>query len=242
MNLESLPSKKENETIHDDFLMEDFDFKPITSGLGFHHSKPADVKPVFVERTNQINVQNASKPAPTAPAAKKEMSVYQNDLSIFYNQSQNTALQAPPLIQEEKKVESPYRLAGKSQRVFAYLADLLFISSLLGVVLTVMARTISMDLMEVWTAFPNEITPLVFTLFVGFYVMYFSIFEKSPGSTIGKNIFSLKVVTADTEESLTFSALMMRALVTLLNFISLGLFAYFDLQNKITHSKVVKVK
>jgi uncharacterized RDD family membrane protein YckC len=239
MNLESLPSKNDNETIHEDFLMEDFDFKPITSGLGFHHSKPADVKPVFTERANQMPTQSSNI---ATPAPKKEMSVYQNDLSIFYNQAQGTTLQTPPLIQEEEKVESTYRLAGKGPRVFAYLADLLFITSLIGVVLTVMARTISMDLLEVWNAFPNEITPMVFTLFIGFYVMYFSIFEKSPGSTIGKNIFALKVVTADTEEPLTFSSLMMRAFITLLNFISLGLFAYFDLQNKITHSKVVKVK
>jgi uncharacterized RDD family membrane protein YckC len=239
MNLESLPSKKENESTHEDFLMEDFDFKPITSGLGFHHSKPADVKPVFTERTNQVAAQNSTI---STPVAKKEMSVYQNDLSIFYNQSQSTTLQAPSPIQKDEKAESTYRLAGKSPRILAYLADLLFICSLLGVVLTVMARTISMDLMEVWTAFPNEITPLVLTLFIGFYVMYFAIFEKSPGSTIGKNIFKLKVVTTDTEESLTFSSLVMRAFVTLLNFISLGLFAYFDLQNKITHSKVMKVK
>jgi hypothetical protein len=27
--------------------MDDFDFRPITSGLGFHHGRPADVKPVY---------------------------------------------------------------------------------------------------------------------------------------------------------------------------------------------------
>lgn len=210
----------------------DFDFKPITSGLGFHHQKATEVKPVMPERTVAV-----SPMASQASYPKKETaSVYQNDLSLFYGQT--------PVVEEvpqiKVKEEKYYRLATKPSRFFAYLTDLMFVAGILGMVLTVMARTISMDLMEVWSQYPNEITPLVVTLFCGFYLIYFSIFEKSVSSTLGKNIFGLRVMTED-NKSLSLITLVGRTTVSLLNFVSLGLFSYFDLQNKVTGSKVIRI-
>jgi uncharacterized RDD family membrane protein YckC len=103
-----------------------------------------------------------------------------------------------------------------------------------------MARTIEMDLMEVWSAYPNEITPLVVILFCGFYLIYFSIFENSTQSTLGKNLLNLRVVSTKNEIQ-EFHLLLLRSFISLTNFVSLGLFSYFDLQNKITNSKVIRV-
>ena len=233
MDLENLNNKKNAAPLADDF---DFDFKPITSGLGFHHgSKTQEIKPVF---TDKPIIARTSAPQITPVAAKKEMNVYQNDLSMFYNQAPPMTMEAPPL--PEIKEEKVYRLATKPQRIVAYLADLLFIASLLGMVLTVMARTISMDLMDVWSQYPNEITPLFVTLFCGFYLIYFSVFEKAGQSTLGKSLFNLKVVSED-NKTLSLLSLLARSTVSLLNFVSLGLFSYFDLQNKITSSKVIRI-
>lgn len=229
MNLEQVKDKKNLPQAVDDF---ELDFKPITSGLGFHHSKPTEVKPVITERTITTAPMPSSLP-------KKEMNVYQNDLSLFYNQGAQTAF--PEIAPVEKIAEEfNYRLATKTQRVSAYVIDLLLVSSILGVVMTVMARMIRMDLVEAWTLYPNEITPLVVTLFCGFYLLYFSIFEKSGHSSLGKNLFGLKVVSLE-NSSLPLTSLLMRSCVSLLNFISLGLFSYFDLQNKVTSSKVVRI-
>lgn len=229
MNIEQVKNQKNNNQIIEDM---DFDFKPITSGLGFHHQKTTEVKPVITERT----VAMSTLTPPSSPI-KKEMNVYQNDLSMFYNnQNPPQTISMPEEIIPEEKY---YRLAGKSQRVVAYLADLFMIAAALGIVLTVMARTISMDLMEIWGQYPNEITPLVITLFCGFYLIYFSIFEKT-GPTLGKSMFGIRVVNQD-NKSLSLVSLFLRSTVSLLNFISLGLFSYFDLQNKITGSKVIRI-
>ncbi len=229
MNLDQVKKSNTTPPVIDDI---EFEFKPITSGLGFHHQKTTDIKPVFTERTVTVN------PLPqTHQAPKKEMNVYQNDLSLFYGQTQATPDAIPEIKLPEEKY---YRLASKSQRVFAYLSDLLLVASILGIVLTVMARTISMDLMDVWSQYPNEITPLVLTLFCGFYLIYFSVFEKTSQSTLGKSLFGLRVVTSS-DKSLSLAALFVRSVVSLLNFISLGLFSYFDLQNKVTDSKVIRI-
>ncbi|MFP5385456.1 MAG: RDD family protein [Bacteriovoracia bacterium] len=229
MNLEKMKDQPKTPPPADDF---EIDFKPITSGLGFHHQKATDLKPVVTERTVAVpSINNYAAP-------KKEMNVYQNDLSMFYNQ----AAQPSAVTEPEVKIpeEKTYRLATKPQRVFAYLMDLFFVLSLLGIVLTVMARTIHMDLMEVWTEYPNEITPLVITLFCGFYLIYFSIFEKTVQSTLGKNLFGLRVLGLD-NIPLGLVPLLLRSVISLLNFISLGLFSYFDLQNKVTSAKVIRV-
>lgn len=230
MELEQIKNQKNNPVSIDDI---EFDFKPITSGLGFHQ-KPTEIKPAFTERT--MSIPTVPVTPVSTPKRQPEMNVYQNDLSLFYGQTQ--APEAAP-VQETKTEEIKYyKLATKPQRVFAYLSDLLLVTSILGIVLTVMARTISMDLMEVWSQYPNEITPLVVSLFCGFYLIYFSVFEKS-SSTLGKTMFNLRVMGND-DRPLSLMALLMRSLVSLLNFVSLGLFSYFDLQNKVTSSKVIR--
>lgn len=226
MNLESNPSKKDPTTpISDDF---DFVFKPITSGLGFHHPK-TEVKPMMAEK---ISVSQSMSPAPM----KKEMNVYQNDLSLFYGQ------QAPATPVEAPKMEAPeviVKTAAKSDRVIAYVMDLIFLTSVVGLVLTLMAKSIGMDLMEMWQLYPDEMTPLVATQFCGFYMIYFSIFETSSPATLGKNLMGLRVVNMQ-NRNLSFLPLLLRTFVTLLNILSLGLFSYFDLQNKIAGSKVIR--
>lgn len=228
MNLESNSSKKPNMMVTSDDI--DFDFKPITSGLGFHTQKTTEIKPVFAENPTP------AMPMPSQALRKDQNQFYQNELSIFYNNRETIAPQIPA---EKIRPEKVFRNASKSQRVLAYFLDLGLVVSCLALVLTVMSRLIEMDLMEVWKSYPNEITPLVLTLFTGFYLMYFSIFEKTSTSTLGKNLLGIQVVNLENKAH-SFTMLLLRSVISLMNFVSLGLFSYFDLQNKISSSKVIR--
>lgn len=230
MNLESNSSKKPKVVVAIDDI--DFDFKPINSGLGFHNNKTTEIKPAFSESQTMINHMATSI---SVPAARKENQIYQNELSVFYGRENPVQVPADVL-----KVEKAVRRATKSQRVLAYVLDLGLVLSFVAIVLTVMSRLIHNDLMEVWADYPNEITPLVLVLFSGFYMMYFSIFEKTTQSTLGKNLLGVTVVDLDNKTQ-SFTMLMFRSFVSLTNFVSLGLFSYFDLQNKISNTKVVRV-
>lgn len=240
MNLETTNNGNKAPVEIDD-LFDDLDFKPITSGLGFHQ-KNNNPKPAFTDR---VTPQSASQTANTMtapvlgqPAAGE---VYQNDLSAFYN----TTSAAPVSKMESKQVEvevKRLKTASYGMRLGAFAADLIFISSLLSIVVVVMARIIHMDAISAWRNYPQEITPLVISLFIGFYLMYFSIFDKKPGASLGKTLFNLRVVQKGNQKALSFSQLLGRSLITLIGFLSLGLFSYFDLQNKMTHSEVVRIK
>lgn len=232
MNLESNSSKKPNQNVAIDDL--DFDFKPITSGLGFHNQKTTEIKPAFSESPS---MPMPSMPVTAKPMARKETNqIYQNELSSFYGHE--AAPQAPV---EQVKPEKIIRNATKSQRVIAYLMDLTLVLTTVSVVLMIMAKLIDKDLLQVWQAYPNEITPLVVVLFTGFYLIYFSIYDKTPQSTLGKNLMGIRVVDLD-NKSPRFMMLVFRTFVMLMNFVSLGLFSYFDLQNKVANTKVIKAE
>jgi hypothetical protein len=228
MNLETNSTKKPNVILTSDDI--DFDFKPITSGLGFHQNKTTEIKPTFHE-SQSLNLNSMPMPA---PMARKENQIYQNELSAFYGRETQTV---DPVVAVKK--EKIFRLATKSQRVLAYVLDLGLVLSSVALVLTIMSRLIEKDLIDVWTTYPNEITPLVLILFTGFYMMYFSIFEKTSQSTLGKNLLGITVVNLDNKNQ-SFIMLVCRTFISLMNFVSLGLFSYFDLQNKVSNSKVVK--
>ena len=237
MNLESASSPKKS-TPAVDLDLEDFDFKPITSGLGFSSQQKTttEIKPVFVERQVPA-VREIPTSRPQAQQPKKEMNVYQNDLSLFYGQSEQIVNPAPVM---EERIEKVYRLGSKIDRSIAYVLDIGLLASVLSVMLMAMSRATGMEIMEAWAQYPDEITPLVATLTCGFYLLYFSISEKS-GATFGKSMMNLRVVNMDNKRQ-NFMTLLVRSCITLLNFASLGLFSYFDLQNKVTGSKVIKAQ
>lgn len=232
MNLDHVSSSKKNPPVTD-LDLEEFDFKPITSGLGFSHQQKAtsEIKPAFIERP----VPAPATRTQPAPAAKKEMNVYQNDLSLFYGQAEQVV---KPAVAPEVKPEKVYRNATKADRIIAYILDLGVLGSVLSVMMIAMSRAMDMEIMDAWAQYPDEITPLAATLFCGFYVLYFSISEKS-GATIGKSMLNIRVTDMDNRNQ-NFMVLIVRSLITLANFASLGLFSYFDLQNKATSSKVIK--
>lgn len=231
MNLESSSSPKKTPPALD-LDLEDFDFKPLTSGLGFsHQQKTSEIKPVFAERTAPVREAPVTR---QQPVAKKEMNVYQNDLSLFYGQAETTR----PAPVTEEKPEKVYRLAAKTDRIVAYVLDMGILLSVISVMLMFMAKATGMEIMEAWAQYPDEITPLVVTLFCGFYLLYFSIGEKT-GATMGKSLMNIRVVNTENKNQ-EFMTLIARSFITLMNFASIGLFSYFDLQNKATNSKVIK--
>jgi uncharacterized RDD family membrane protein YckC len=139
------------------------------------------------------------------------------------------------------KKEIVYKKAASSERILSYFIDLSFIAALNSMIMVFIAWNVGMDLSELFFLYPDEMTPVVVTLFCGTYLIYFSVFEKTSSSTLGKSFLNLRVVT-ETQKNASWLTLLMRSCIGLSNFISLGLFSYFDLANKITKTKVVRAK
>jgi uncharacterized RDD family membrane protein YckC len=216
-----------------DFDLDNFDFKPITSGLGFHHETKTDSQEI--PKVTSLR-RERSVASPYQVAEPQADSFFPSDLESFYS----SASKAPSVEKLAARVRevTPLKQASSSVRIAAYLLDLgLIFSSVMLTGLT-MTRALGLSLSEVASRYPNEATPLILTLFVGYYLIYFSVFEKSETSTLGKSIFSLRVSALE-EEKLTLTKLLLRSSLSLLNFVSLGLFSYYDLHSKVSRSRVV---
>ncbi len=248
MNLEKQNSSKKSPVLSDQeldqFLNDDFEFKPLTSGLGFHNQ----AKTIEVAKTPDPVAKQVSMPkqtsmprqtqAPQTMRSHQEMEPFSNDLSMFYGKETLTPVQFPETALKEEVV---YKKAASSERVLSYFIDLSFIAALNSMIMVFVAWNVGMDLTELFSIYPDEMTPIAMTLFCGTYLIYFSVFEKTASSTLGKSFLNLRVVTND-QKNATWVTLLMRSIVGLANFISLGLFSYFDLANKVTNTKVVRAK
>ncbi len=217
-----------------DFDLENFDFKPITSGLGFHQEPK--VEPQEMPKSNPVRRERTG----TSPYQKFETShesFFPSDLESFYASASKAQI-SQKMITPMKEV-APLRSADSSTRVAAYILDLALILSAVTLTGLTMTRVLGLSLSEVANRYPNEATPLMLTLFVGYYLIYFSVFEKSETSTLGKSIFSIRVSAMENED-LTLGKLLIRSSLSLFNFVSLGLFSYYDLQSKMSRSRVVR--
>lgn len=244
MNLDKQNSSKKSPVLSDQeldqFLNDDFEFKPLTSGLGFHN----EPKKIEVTKSPDPVMRNSlpkSTPRPTqAPISARghqEIDPYASDLSLFYGKETLTAVQFPETVKEEVVLKK----ATASERVLSYFIDLSFLVALNSMIMVFVAWNVGMDLTELFFLYPDEMTPIAVTLFCGTYLIYFSVFEKTSSSTLGKSFLNLRVVT-NTQANASWITLLMRSVFGLANFVSLGLFSYFDLANKVTNTKVVRAK
>ena len=257
----------------------EFDFKPITSGLGFHGKSQHSLQSENEFKKTLSNTRFSSTTLKQHPqqsqysirnqapqklyqdsnsfshesASQNDAGQFQGDLSLFYQgqvpspdyQSQFSQNQNS----EEDKLFSSTLSPDKKQhffrpptmlkRFFAYVADLMIITSIVASVVFFMTKFIKLNLTEAFSQYSEHFLVLMGVLFLGFYFIYFSVFEKTKQSTLGKGLFKLSVVL-ENDSSPTFLRLFLRTLLGLFNLFTLGLFMSFDWQDKLAGTKVIQ--
>lgn len=225
----------------DDFDLEAFTVKPLSKGLGFHQSK---------ERVqNQLSRQKVSvSPSSTrasaynkkiVPAATTSSvaTVSQNELSAFYG-NHRTAESIPA--KNEEKLKVSLREASSGERLMAWLVDFVLLLSLCSalIVAFLFLSGIGLDVNRLMTIFTG--LELVF-FSLAFYslmnVFYFTILELV--STPGKALMKLKTLGAD-ELPVTAGKTFLRATVSLVSCLAVGLPLLLDFQSHLSETKVFK--
>ncbi len=229
-----------SEDLEIDRLLDENFFKPVTKGLGFHHSlkdkkevagslreKSLDLKADLDKRSRELNIRNSFE---------NTSSLKTGELSAFYQAPESKAVE---LNLDGDLSESFQMEANLLPRFGAWIADMVII-------------TCALSLMAIAAIFISDI-PLsffrenIFNLDIGFfaialtslfYVFYFSFFDKTEFSTPGKRIFGLKVQRLNGENIDLIQALN-RSLVSLLSLLTFGLGNILKVQDKLTDSIVV---
>ncbi len=225
-----------------DDLFDDFDFKPLSKGLGFHHANKSEEA---VKEATRMMVERAAPARPSAPGRSQhpfeqhrlaQASVeaprdfVQNDLALFY------AAKVEPQIQIEEAFV-PVLAASKSLRLSAFAVDMFIVGGLTAGTLQSVSLMTGLDVWsEMWVLEPTMLTAIVL-LFSGYFLLYFTLLEKFQGKSLGKDLMGLAL---ETEHRPQMILLFMRALITLLGFLSLGLTNAVDLPGMITNTKVIR--
>lgn len=225
----------------DNLLDNDQIFKPLTDGLGFHHSikekkeireslssKSLDLKEQLETRAKELNLRSTQ--------VEKSQNISMGELAPFYDNANET--QTPPLdlhIQEVELIE-----ASMSSRFGAWSVDLVLITSIITVALVsiVFAAQIPLSYLRE-NLFDLDLVVSLMAISSLFYSFYFSFFDKTTFSSPGKRMLGLKVVSIK-GGSITLVQALSRVLITLTSAITLGLGSIIKVQDKLTDTIVIK--
>jgi hypothetical protein len=236
------PTPQSGKATKTDDFFDDFDFKPLSKGLGFHHGNKQEeaVKEatrIMVERAAPARTSGAKPIHPFEQhqlqkpvASESSRDFIQSDLALFYGAKAEPQLQ----LAEDLPVARPASLA---LRGAAFAIDLMFVVCLTLASLHAVAWLTGLDLWSEVMAFESSSLTAVVVLFSSYFMLYFTLLEKFQGKSLGKDLMGLIVVS---DEKMTIDRVFTRALVTLLGFLSLGLTNWVDLPNKISRTKVVQ--
>jgi uncharacterized RDD family membrane protein YckC len=241
MDMQTHSSSPRKAPVADD-LFDDFDFKPLSKGLGFHHANKSEEA---VKEATRVMVERAAPARPAALARSQhpfeqhrlaQASVeaprdfVQNDLALFY------AAKAEPQIQIEEAFV-PVLAASKSLRLAAFSVDMIIVGGLTAGTLQSVSLMTGLDVWnEMWVLEPTMLTAIVL-LFSGYFLLYFTLLEIFQGKSLGKDLMG---ITLATEHRPQMTLLFVRSLMTLLGFLSLGLTNAVELPGMITNTKVIR--
>lgn len=223
-----------------DMQNDEFEFRPLTEGLGFHmpdRGKEAlkEARAKMMERTTPFRpldehpYQAMQKTFVNESAPTQDF--IQNGLSLFYRESTMT---------EEIPLPAPMvTTATTSLRFIAFLVDMACVGLVTLLSLWGIEALTGIDLWQAYTLAPIEITSITLVMAVGYFLIYFTVLEKFQGASLGKEVLNLKVVDAE-EEGPTLFTSAVRAVTTLLGLFSLGFTTWADLPGKLTGTRVIR--
>lgn len=235
-----------NDTELDNLFEDDFQFKPITKGLGFHHGeKPGeenldtlkarslDLEKSLNERASELSrTRKVSNPVRTNSLETKDL----GELAPFYSSVEEKKTELELKVSETDTFE----MAPLTVRLLSFSLDLGIIFSAFGLIIlsTLLASGISLGVVREslnTLFFATTVLPLG----VMFYMFYFSFFDKTVFSTPGKKVLGI-AVQSTSGNRVKMSQSFMRAVLTLISVATLGMTSVLDLHSKLTDTRVVK--
>lgn len=229
--------------------MDDFDFKPITKGLGFHHSlqekakiksdlklQAESLKSDLDERAKKLLSDGSAN---SLNMAQTKPSTHMGELSPFYDNAPK--VEDIPKLRDVAGRQTEYRFfdAPMSLRLKAWSVDILAILTMFTTTIAslfVLADMPFDTLARVMIS--SDIAPSLLAIFSLFYVLYFSILDKTTHSTIGKSLFGMRLIGTRDEMNLSLSAL--KSILSLVSILSMGMLTVLSIPDQLSHTRVVQ--
>ncbi|WP_127715330.1 RDD family protein [Halobacteriovorax sp. HLS] len=223
-----------------EFNLDEFDFKPLNEGLGFHQEERRNGilptnnnKNISVSRSHSA-VRTSSLGISNPKVADKGIQSM-NALSAFYEETQPEQVEVE--LKKTLTEESFYQVTSSSRQFGAWLVDISVVTlmsiSLLGLFVLVSGLKVSQFYQIIG---PNDLLIFGASAFSIFYLSYFSILDLQ--TTPGKSMFKIKLVK-ENNQPVSLKDSFLRSFITVISFVTLGLPCIIDFQGKLTDTKVV---
>lgn len=242
-----------NQDFQDDFL-----FKPLNKGLGFHHPQNDSLKISSAARaaaekiTNPNNSKIPNNKTTQKPSTiprlgmshnvghKNTLATSQTSLGLQnFDFANEHDLDQPELAMPARQLIS----AQNSLRFIAWSLDMTFLLLIFAISIFGILKCQQFDWNRPLQLLQSEFFIYLYgPLFLGLYLFYFSLFEKACGQTFGKMILGLKVQQVAQQQPPNLWQSFARSILNILSIATLGLFSIYNVINWTLGLKIVKTK
>jgi uncharacterized RDD family membrane protein YckC len=236
----------------DEFDIENYDFKPLTEGLGFHKDQK---KKAITTRSTQGQslprpstvVKQRAKSAGVATLASRNKGIVtqvsQAHSSVKFDRGLEAFYRDDPLTTEADKEVEPVSkerkvvvLADSAERVMAFFLDYILIFALTGLTFYGFSYIAEVPIDVFMATATKSLLLLGALLHVLFFLFYFSVLDIA--GTVGKRLFGITLESVDGK--LGLGETFLRSLIVLFSIPLLGLPIFINLQDKLTDTRVIR--
>lgn len=224
-----------------DSLLEDFELKPITSGLGFHHSLKekkkveVDLKQQSQSLKNELETRIEQLDKSDIDAKNMNM----GELAPFYSETMTEEKKEELDLDIEKELTVTSAEAGQFLRFSAWFIDVVIIFATMLVTFTAIIYFADLPLEVISKVMISDDILLSFcTIGALFYIFYFAFLDKTLHSSLGKNM--LKIRVESNLKSLSIFQSFNRACLTVFSIPLLGLPIILRFHDSLTDTKVIR--
>lgn len=245
-NLNSKENTKSSEVVfNNEFNFDDFDFKPLNEGLGFHHEERKNgILPQSNKRNQHISVSRDTSSATrqsnlgvSNEGITRNGLESMNSLSAFYSESQ-TIEEAPKLKASDFIETKKIRVASSFTQLSAWIIDVLAVLMISAGLLAIFVAISGLSFSQFYEIIgPNDLAIFGGVSFSIFYLSYFSILDLQ--TTPGKSLLNIRLVRED-QKPILLKDSFLRSFITLVSFTTLGLPCLIDFQGKLTDTKIAE--
>lgn len=229
---------------------DDFEFKPLTKGLGFHHSlqEKSKIKSHLKMKSDALKsdldtrAKKLLAPEQSTPSSSFTKPVtHMGDLAAFYKSPGND-VESIPKLKEISRENVDYRFfdAPMFLRLSAWAVDitLIFLMFLCTISSVFFIADMPFDILSKVMVSSNILISF-FGMYVALYLLYFSILDMTEHSSFGKALFKIKVISTH-EDNLDFSTSFLRAVYSLASCCFMGMITMLSLSDQISKTRVVQ--
>ena len=220
----------------DNLLDDEKIFKPLTEGLGFHHSikEQKEVKADLATKKVVLKEQLETRAKELNLRSTKTNNISMGELAPFYSDKTEVVAKV-----ELHSHESDLEEASLVTRFGAWFVDAVIIASIITISLVSIIFIANIPLSYIRDNILNLDLILSFmSISILFYSFYFSFFDKTSFSTPGKRLLGIRVLSIK-GGPITFIQAFSRVLITFASILTLGLGSILRIQDKLTDTIVV---